>query len=118
MIEKKDGHQLMSQFSFCSDEWNLVVQKQEKSEGFNFLVRAYSQQCNRCYFNGEHNFYDEELDKISIDFAKMFVESYYDLPQSQISNNVKSSNMKGRHRKDLCGACKQGVCNISWLYFI
>ena len=87
--------------------------KTGKVRRFQFLARAYSQQCNRCYFNGEHNFYDEELEKISIDFAKMFVESYYDLPQSQISNNVKSSNMKGRHRKDLCGACKQGVCNIS-----
>ena len=55
---------------------------------------------------GEHDFYDDELDKISKDFTKIFVESYYDLPQSQIRNKVKSSNMKGRNRKDLCGACK------------
>ena len=49
-------------------------------------MRAFSQQCNKCNFNGEHDFYDEELDKISKDFAKMFVESYYDFQQSQISN--------------------------------
>ena len=88
------------------------VPRAERTSNFKFIfmVRVYSQDCLNCGRVGDFKNYDIERKYLTDHVVKRIMKKYFKDEIMMGEKKQKSSNMGETHQRNLCAACKKGVC--------